>query len=154
MSNFGICMLCSPSIFTPFKCRFSFIASGLDMDDPVISLVALQTFVGSWILSDELCQIIGKNKAEVINSAPFQVKLVYIDQCFFLLCPQIEWLGVYCFCPVCLFVCLFLSVCLSVVIFNIPYNFWTVSDRGFIFGMHTQLMMPFKMTPRSMTLWP
>ena len=57
---------------------------------------------------------------------------------------------------VCLFVCL--SVCLfvrlSVVNFNLHYNFWTVRDRDFIFGMHTPLMMSFQMTPRSMTLWP
>ncbi len=26
---------------------------------------------------------------------------------------------------------------------NIRYNFWTVGDRDFIFGMHTLLMMPF-----------
>ena len=84
----------------------------------------------------------------------------------------------YCFCPVCLFVCLLLtltfpkifepgsndrghivfalfvclSVCLSVVNFNLPYNFWTVRDRDFIFGMYTQLMMPFQMTPRSIDL--
>ena len=60
-------------------------------------------------------------------------------------------IGAYCFCPVCLFVCLF--VCLSVVNFNLRYNIWTVRDRDFIFGMHTPLMMPFLMTPRSMTLW-
>ena len=52
---------------------------------------------------------------------------------------HIEWSGAYCFCPVCLFVrlsvCLF--VCLSVVNFNIRYNFWTVTGRDFIFGMHT-----------------
>ena len=64
--------------------------------------------------------------------------------------PRIEWSGAYCFCPVCLFVCL--SVCLSVVNFNIHYNFWTLRDRGFIFGVHTQLMVPFQVTPRSMTL--
>ena len=46
-----------------------------------------------------------------------------------------------------------LSVCLSVVNFNLRYNFWTVRDRDFIFGMHTPLMTPFQMTPRSMTLW-
>ena len=51
----------------------------------------------------------------------------------------------------CLFVCL--SVCLSVVNFNLCYNFWTVRDRDFIFGMHTALMTPFQMAPRSMTLW-
>ena len=51
-----------------------------------------------------------------------------------------------------LFVCL--SVCLSVVNFNLRYNFWTVRDRDFIFGMHTPLMKPFQMTPRSMNLWP
>ena len=64
------------------------------------------------------------------------------------LCPQIEWSGTYCFCCVCLF------VCLSVVNFNLCYNFWTVRDRDFIFGMHTPLIMPFQMTPRSITLWP
>ena len=53
---------------------------------------------------------------------------------------------------VCLSVCLF--VCLSVVNFNIRYNFWTVRGRDFIFCMHTSLMIPFQMTPRSMTLWP
>ena len=37
-----------------------------------------------------------------------------------------------------------LSVCLSVVNFNLRYNFWTVRDRDFIFGMHTPLMMPFQ----------
>ena len=51
---------------------------------------------------------------------------------------------------VCLFVCL--SVCLSVVNFNLHYNFWTVRDRDFIFGMHTLLKMPFQMTPRCQ--WP
>ena len=53
---------------------------------------------------------------------------------------------------VCLFVCLF--VCLSVVNFNLRYNFWTIRDRDFIFGMHTPLMTPFQVTPKSMTLWP
>ena len=43
---------------------------------------------------------------------------------------------------------------LSVVNFNLRYNFWTIRDRDFIFGMHTPLMTPFQMTPRSMTLWP
>ena len=32
---------------------------------------------------------------------------------------------------------------LSVVNFNLHYNFWTVKDRSFIFGMHTSLR-PFK----------
>ena len=45
-----------------------------------------------------------------------------------------------------------LSVCLSVVNFNICYNFWTATGRNFIFGMHTPQIMPFQMTPRSMTL--
>ena len=68
------------------------------------------------------------------------------------LCPLIEWLGHIVFVlSVCLSVCLF--VCLSVVNFNLRYNIWTVRDRDFIFGMHTPLMMPFQMTPRSMTLW-
>ena len=54
----------------------------------------------------------------------------------------------------CLFVCLFvrLSVCLSVVNFNLHFNIWTVSDTDFLFGVHTQLMMPFQMTPRSSDL--
>ena len=61
-----------------------------------------------------------------------------------------DWMiGAYCLCPVCLFVCLF--VCLSVVNFNLRFNFWTVRDRDFTFGMHTPLMTPFQMTPRSMT---
>ena len=53
----------------------------------------------------------------------------------------------YCVCPVCMFVCLFVSV----VNFNILYNFSTVRDIYFIFGMYTLLMMSFQMTP-SMTL--
>ena len=78
------------------------------------------------------------------------------------LCPRIEWSGHIVYAPgsndrgilfsSCLFVCC-LSVCLSVVNFNLRYNIWTVRDRDFIFGMHTPLMMPFEMTPRSMTLW-
>ena len=56
------------------------------------------------------------------------------------------------FLSVCPFVCL--SVCLTVVNFNLRYNFWVVRDRDFIFGMHTPLMTPIQMTPRSMTLWP
>ena len=64
-----------------------------------------------------------------------------------------QMVGAYCYCPVCLFVCLF--VCLSVVVnFNLRYNFWTIRDRDFIFGMHTPLMTRFQMTPRSMTFWP
>ena len=50
----------------------------------------------------------------------------------------------------CLFVCLF--VCLSVVNFNLRYNLWTVRDGDLIFGVHTPIMMPFQMTPSSMTL--
>ena len=53
---------------------------------------------------------------------------------------------------VCLLVCL--SFCLSVVNFNLPNNFWPVRDRDFILGMHTPLMTPFQMTPRSMIFWP
>ena len=30
--------------------------------------------------------------------------------------------------------------------------FWTEGDRDFIFSMHIQLIMPFQMTPRSITL--
>ena len=64
------------------------------------------------------------------------------------LCPRIEWSGAYWFCPVCL------SVYLSVVNFNLRFNFWTVRDWDFIYSMRTPLMMPFQMTPRSITLWP
>ena len=47
------------------------------------------------------------------------------------------------------------SVCDSVAEKNnLGHNFWTVRDRGFIFGMHTQQMKLFQTTPRSMTLWP
>ena len=55
---------------------------------------------------------------------------------------------------ICLSVCLSVwsFVCLFVVNFNLRYNFWTVRDRNLIFSMHTQVMMPFQMTPRS--LWP
>ena len=69
--------------------------------------------------------------------------------------PPDRMIGAYCFCPVCLFVRLSvcLSVWLSVVNFNLRYNIWTVRDRDFILGMHTPLMMPFQMTPRSMILW-
>ena len=43
-----------------------------------------------------------------------------------------------------------LSVCDSVAKnFNLDHNFRTVRVRDFIFGMHTQLMKPFQMTPRS-----
>ena len=49
---------------------------------------------------------------------------------------------------------LFCPVCLSVINFNLRYNFWTIRDGDFIFGMHTPLMMPSQMTPKSMTLWP
>ena len=42
----------------------------------------------------------------------------------------------------CLSVCL--TVCLSVVNFNLCYNFWTIRDRDFIFGMHTPLITPFQ----------
>ena len=47
-----------------------------------------------------------------------------------------------------------LSVCLSVVNFNHRSNFWTERDTDFILGMHTPLIMPFQMAPRSMTFWP
>ena len=49
-----------------------------------------------------------------------------------------------------------LSVTLSVTLwqknFNLGHNFWNVRNIDFTFGMHTQLMKPFQMTPRSMTL--
>ena len=48
-------------------------------------------------------------------------------------CSRIEWSGAYCFCPVCLF------VCLSVVNSILCFNFWTLRDKHFIFGMHTPL---------------
>ena len=67
-------------------------------------------------------------------------------------CPPPEWnSGASSFCPVCD------SVSLSVTLWqqnNIGHNIWTVRDRDFIFGMHTQLMKPFQMTPRSMNLQP
>ena len=49
-----------------------------------------------------------------------------------------------------------LSVCLSVanIILNLGHTFWTIRDRDFIFGKHTELMKPFRMTPRPTTLWP
>ena len=49
-----------------------------------------------------------------------------------------------------------LSVCLCVLFvnFNLRYNFWTVRNWDFIFGMHTPLMTPYQITPGSMTLWP
>ena len=54
----------------------------------------------------------------------------------------------------CLF---FLSVCLFVCLhffvnFNILSYFWTIRDEDFTIGMHTPLMIPFQMTPRSKTL--
>ena len=52
----------------------------------------------------------------------------------------------YCFCPV------WVSVCLSVVNFNIGYNYWTVRDGDFAFGMHQPLMMSYRMTRRSVIL--
>ena len=49
--------------------------------------------------------------------------------------PENRMIGACCFCP----------VCLSVVNFNISYNcFNHISDRDFIFGMHTPLMRPFQ----------
>ena len=52
----------------------------------------------------------------------------------------------------CLSVCMF--ICLSFYNFNLRYYFWNLTDRDFIFDMHTQLMTPFQMIPRSMTMWP
>ena len=37
--------------------------------------------------------------------------------------------------------------------FNLGHNLWTVRDRDFTFGIPTQPMKPFQMTPRWMTLW-
>ena len=50
----------------------------------------------------------------------------------------------------CLFVCLFVWHC------QLYHSLllWSVRNRGFIFGMHTQIMTPFQMTPRSITQWP
>ena len=48
---------------------------------------------------------------------------------------------------ICLFVC-------GTKTCNLCDNFWTIRDRKFMFGMHTQLMKPFQMISRSMTLWP
>ena len=74
----------------------------------------------------------------------------YVIDKFFMPPDRMIW-GIL-FLPVCLFVCLSLSVCLSVVNFNHRYNFLTLRERDFIFGMHTIQMTPFQMTPRSMTL--
>ena len=96
-----------------------------------------------------LCSVI----TDLHDLPGLRVGFSYVDNVTLLrvfLCPRIEWSGAYCFCPVCLSVCLF--VCLSVVNFNHRYNFWTVRGRDFIFAMYTPLMMPFQMTPRSMTL--
>ena len=46
----------------------------------------------------------------------------------------------------------FVFFCLSVVNFSIHYNFWTIRDRDFIFGMRMQLMTLFQMTQLSLTL--
>ena len=70
---------------------------------------------------------------------------IYIAS-IFIIPPPHRIMGAYCFCTVCPF------VYLTVVNFNLRYNFWTVWNRDFIFGMQTLLMMPFQMTPRSMTL--
>ena len=60
---------------------------------------------------------------------------IYTNTPVLFLCPQIEWSGAYCFCPFCLF------VCLSVVNFNLrSYNFWTIRDRDFIFGIETSYL--------------
>ena len=48
-----------------------------------------------------------------------------------------------------------LSVCYPVTLakkINLGHNFWTVRDKDFIFGMHTQLIKPFQMTPKYITL--
>ena len=66
-------------------------------------------------------------------------------------CPPVWMIGgiLYLSCP-----SVYFFVSLSVVNFNIRNNFWTVGDRDLIFGMHTQLPMPFQMVSRLMTLWP
>ena len=56
------------------------------------------------------------------------------------LCPPDKIWGAYCFCPVCLSVCL--SVCLFEDNFNIGHNFWAITDRDLIFGMHVHLIKP------------
>ena len=52
-----------------------------------------------------------KYHANVIKVTLWTLLSIFTKSQLFL-CPRIEWLGVYCFCPVCLFV--FLFVCLSV----------------------------------------
>ena len=54
---------------------------------------------------------------------------------------------------VCLWLCYSLTL-LQKINFNLGHNFWIVRERDFIFGMHTQLMEPIQMTPKSMNLWP
>ena len=61
------------------------------------------------------------------------------------LCPGMEFGGIY------FFICL--CVCCKKNPFNLHHNFWTVRDRDFIFGIYTQLMKPFHLTPMSMTSW-
>ena len=73
-------------------------------------------------------------------------------------CPEWNFWGIlFLSClSVCQSVCL--SVCGSVTLwqknFNLGHNFWTVRDKDFIFGIHTQLMKSFQMIPRSMKLLP
>ena len=92
-----------------------------------------------------------------------QIRVFYLPQVYpehgimlcklmFPLSGQKPWLGILTFlCPVSNnqgHIVFALLVCLFVVNINIRYNFWN--------GMYTQLIMPFQMTPRSMsmTLWP
>ena len=99
----------------------------------------------SWLCQYSSFMLLGSNDWDITFLSCLIICLFMLEVQF--LCPRIEWLGAYCFCPVCLF------VCLPVVNFNIRYNFWAVRDRSFICGMHTQLMMPFQMSLRSMNLW-
>ena len=70
-------------------------------------------------------------------------------RCYAYFCPGIEF-GASSFCPVYLYVFLLIY---GKINFELGHYFWIVGDRDFIFGMHTQLMKPYQMIPRSM-LWP
>ena len=60
---------------------------------------------------------------------------------------EMKWnLGASSFCPVGL-----VWFVAKLVTFTLTFE---LRDRNFIFGMHTQLMKPFQMTPGSITLWP
>ena len=84
-----------------------------------------------------------KHELILAHRAEFEIGMIYIHLTFYAPGSNDGGGGAYCFCPVCLFVCL-----LSTLTFAITF----VRDKDFIFGMHTPLMTPLQLTPRSMTL--